>query len=56
MASGTSYHAALTAGNFFNSLAGIQVYPSNPGQFRSTWMAGLGPDDVIIGITQSGET
>ena len=56
VASGTSYHAALVAGNFFNSLAGVQVYPSNPGQFRSTWMANLSADDVLIGITQSGET
>ena len=56
VASGTSYHAALVAGNFFNSLAGVQVYPSNPGQFRSTWMAGLSSRDVLIGITQSGET
>jgi glucosamine 6-phosphate synthetase-like amidotransferase/phosphosugar isomerase protein len=56
VASGTSYHAALVAGAFFNSLAGIQVYPSNPGQFRSTWMAGLASNDVLIGITQSGET
>ena len=56
VASGTSYHAALVAGNFFNQLAGVQVYPSNPGQFRSTWMAGLSSRDVLIGITQSGET
>lgn len=56
VASGTSYHAALVAGNFFNSLAGVQVYPSNPGQFRSTWMSGLSSRDVLIGITQSGET
>jgi glucosamine 6-phosphate synthetase-like amidotransferase/phosphosugar isomerase protein len=56
VASGTSYHAALVAGNFFNNLAGVQVYPSNPGQFRSTWMAGLSSRDVLIGITQSGET
>ena len=56
VASGTSYHAALVAGNFFNSLAGVQVYPSNPGQFRASWMAGLSSRDVLIGITQSGET
>jgi glucosamine 6-phosphate synthetase-like amidotransferase/phosphosugar isomerase protein len=56
VASGTSYHAALTAANFFNSLAVIQVYPSTPGPFRAAWLAGLGPGDVLVGISQSGET
>jgi glucosamine 6-phosphate synthetase-like amidotransferase/phosphosugar isomerase protein len=56
VASGTSYHAALTAANFFSSLAGFPVYANTPGPFRAAWMAGLGPDDVLIGISQSGET
>ena len=56
VASGTSYHAALTAASFFNSLAALPVYPSTPGPFRASWMAGLGPDDVLMGISQSGET
>jgi glucosamine 6-phosphate synthetase-like amidotransferase/phosphosugar isomerase protein len=56
VASGTSQNAALAAANFFSSLAGLQVYASTPGPFRASWMAGLGPDDVLIGITQSGET
>jgi len=56
VASGTSYHAALAAANFFNSLAALPVYPSTPGPFRASWMAGLGPDDVLLGISQSGET
>ncbi len=35
VASGTSYHAALTAAYFFDSLAGLAVYLCNPGMFRS---------------------
>jgi len=56
VASGTSYHAALTAGYFFNELAHIPVYPCNPGTFRSMYFNCLGTNDLIIGISQSGET
>jgi len=53
---GTSYHAALVAGTFFNTLSDISLIPANPGLFRSLYLNGLQPHDVIIGITQSGET
>jgi glucosamine 6-phosphate synthetase-like amidotransferase/phosphosugar isomerase protein len=56
VASGTSYHAALVAGYFFNNLAGVAVFPSNPGLFRSTVMNALDARDLLIGISQSGET
>ncbi|MBK8791696.1 MAG: SIS domain-containing protein [Holophaga sp.] len=56
VASGTSYHAALTAGYFFNNLAGVAVFPCNPGMFRSMYLNALNPADLLIGITQSGET
>ncbi len=56
VASGTSYHAALTAGYFFNNLAGVAVFPCNPGLFRSMYMNTLSARDLLIGITQSGET
>ncbi|MFN7957289.1 MAG: SIS domain-containing protein [Holophagaceae bacterium] len=56
VASGTSYHAALVAATFFNSLAGVAVFPCNPGQFRSMYMNALQPHDLLVGITQSGET
>jgi glucosamine 6-phosphate synthetase-like amidotransferase/phosphosugar isomerase protein len=56
VASGTSYHAALTAGYFFNNLAGVAVFPCNPGMFRSMYMNALSAQDLLIGITQSGET
>jgi len=56
VASGTSYHAALVAAYFFNGLAGLGVFACNPGMFRSMYLASLRPDDVVLGITQSGET
>ena len=56
VASGTSYHAALVAGYFFNNLAGVAVFPCNPGLFRSMYMNTLGSRDLLLGITQSGET
>jgi glucosamine 6-phosphate synthetase-like amidotransferase/phosphosugar isomerase protein len=56
VASGTSWHAALTAACFFDSLAGLPVVPCNPGMFRSMYFGSLSPRDLIFGITQSGET
>jgi glutamine---fructose-6-phosphate transaminase (isomerizing) len=54
--SGTSYHAALTAGYFFNSLTSLGIVPCNPDLFRSVYMNSLRPGDVLVAITQSGET
>jgi glutamine---fructose-6-phosphate transaminase (isomerizing) len=56
VASGTSYHAALVGAYFFNGLAGVGVVPCNPGMFRSMYLGSLTPRDVVVGITQSGET
>lgn len=56
VASGTSYHAALVAATFFNALSGVAVFPCNPGQFRSMYLNTLQPHDLLLGITQSGET
>lgn len=56
VASGTSYHAALTAAYFWSGLAGLPVFPCNPGQFRSAYMDSLGDADLILAISQSGET
>ena len=53
---GTSYHAALTGGAFFNSLAGGAVIPCNPGFFRTNFLQSLKKGDILLGITQSGET
>jgi len=54
--SGTSYHAALTAGYFFNNLTALAIVPCNPDLFRSVYMSSLRPGDVLVAITQSGET
>ena len=56
VASGTSYHAALVAATFFNNLAGVAVFPCNPGMFRSMYLNTLQAGDLLVGITQSGET
>ena len=56
LACGTSFHAAKTAPLFFNELAGISVTPLLPGEFRAQCTRSLGARDVVIGISQSGET
>jgi len=56
VASGTSYHAALTAAYFWNGLAGVPVFPCTPGLFRSAYMESLGDADLILAVSQSGET
>lgn len=56
VASGTSYHAAMTGAGFFNDIAHVGVLPVNPGMFRSMYMDSLRPADLVIAITQSGET
>jgi glucosamine 6-phosphate synthetase-like amidotransferase/phosphosugar isomerase protein len=56
LASGTSHHASLVGATFFDRLAGIPVYPCNPGSFRSMYISSLSSRDFILGISQSGET
>jgi len=56
IASGTSYHAALTAAYFFGGLSGIAVQACNPGQFRSAYLDGISDADMLLAISQSGET
>jgi glucosamine 6-phosphate synthetase-like amidotransferase/phosphosugar isomerase protein len=56
VASGTSYHAALTGAYFWSGLARLAVYPCNPGLFRSAYMDCLKPEDFVLAISQSGET
>ncbi len=53
---GTSYHAALCAGYFFNNLTSLGIVPCNPDLFRSVYRNSLRPGDVLVAITQSGET
>lgn len=56
VASGSSYHAAKTASLFFNEMAGVQILPVLPGEFRAQCESVLKDGDVLIGISQSGET
>jgi glucosamine 6-phosphate synthetase-like amidotransferase/phosphosugar isomerase protein len=56
IASGTSYHASLTGSYFFNNMSDISIIPANPGTFRSGFMNSLSEKDLVIGVSQSGET
>lgn len=56
VACGTSFNAAKSASAFFNNIAGIDVLPMLPGDFRSQASNAVRDGDVIIGISQSGET
>jgi glucosamine--fructose-6-phosphate aminotransferase (isomerizing) len=53
---GTSYHAAKAAALFFNELAGVQLLPVLPGEFRGQYDGSLRDGDVVVAVTQSGET
>jgi glucosamine 6-phosphate synthetase-like amidotransferase/phosphosugar isomerase protein len=56
VASGTSHNASLVGATFFDRLAKVPVYPVNPGSFRSMYANTLSPRDLLVGISQSGET
>jgi glucosamine--fructose-6-phosphate aminotransferase (isomerizing) len=53
---GSSFHAAKTAALFFNDLAGIDVLPVLPGELRGAYGNNLKDGDVLIAVSQSGET
>ena len=56
LGSGTSYHACLCGATYLASLGGLPAHAVNPGQFRSTYLPVLKPGDVVLAVTQSGET
>jgi glucosamine--fructose-6-phosphate aminotransferase (isomerizing) len=56
VACGTSYHAGLLGSVYFNQLAGRATIPVLATQFIAQYGASIGPEDVGIFITQSGET
>ncbi len=56
LACGTSYHAGKTAPIFFNEIAGLSLIPLLPGEFRAQCTNALRDGDLVIGISQSGET
>ena len=53
---GSSYHAALGGAVFFNELAHAEIVPVLPGDFRGRFAASLRPSDVVVAVSQSGET
>lgn len=54
--SGTSYNAAKTASIFFNDLCGVKFMPLLPGEYRGQFNHSFSPRDLLITISQSGET
>jgi len=55
IACGTSYHAALTARYMFDRLCGLPAEVDVASEFRYR-DAALGPDSLVIAVSQSGET
>lgn len=56
VACGTSYNAAQCASVFFNNIAAVNIAASLPGGFRAQCLRAVNDGDVVIGISQSGET
>jgi glucosamine--fructose-6-phosphate aminotransferase (isomerizing) len=53
---GSSYHAALAGAVFFNEIARSEIVPVLPGEFRGRFAKSLRRDDLIVAVSQSGET
>jgi len=53
---GTSYHACLAGAVYFGQLAGKAIIPVLAPQFVPQYLPTVGPDDVGIFVSQSGET
>ena len=56
IACGTSYHAGLLGSVYFNKFAGRAAIPVLAPQFIAQYGSSVGPEDVGIFISQSGET
>ena len=56
IACGTSFNATKVAALFFNSIAEIEIIPILPGDFRGEYSNCIKDNDLIIGVSQSGET
>jgi len=56
IACGTSYHAGLLGSIYFNKFAGRAAIPVLAPQFAAQYGNSVGPEDVGIFISQSGET
>jgi glucosamine 6-phosphate synthetase-like amidotransferase/phosphosugar isomerase protein len=53
---GSSYHAAKAGALFFNELAHVELTPCLPGEFRAQSARSLDDGDLVIAVSQSGET
>ena len=53
---GSSYHAAKAASYFFNELARVELTPILPGEFRGQSARSLEDGDLVVAVSQSGET
>ncbi|MEO6323934.1 MAG: SIS domain-containing protein, partial [Thermoanaerobaculia bacterium] len=53
---GSSFHAALAGAVFFNELARTEIVPVLPGEFRGRFARSLRAADLVVAISQSGET
>lgn len=56
IACGTSFHATKIGALFFNEIAGVEIIPILPGDFRGEYSNCIKNNDLIIGVSQSGET
>ena len=56
IACGTSFHATKIGAVFFNEIAGVEIMPILPGDFRGEYSRCIKDNDLIIGVSQSGET
>jgi glucosamine--fructose-6-phosphate aminotransferase (isomerizing) len=53
---GTSYHACLLGAYYFNQVAGRPAVPVLGPQFIGQYANSVGPEDVAVFVSQSGET
>jgi glucosamine--fructose-6-phosphate aminotransferase (isomerizing) len=56
VACGSSYHATVVASYYLNELAKLPSIPVVGGQFISMYGESIGEDDVVVCVSQSGET
>jgi glutamine---fructose-6-phosphate transaminase (isomerizing) len=54
--SGTSYNAARTGALFFNDLGSVKFVPLLPGEYRGQFNHCIDSNDLLMTISQSGET
>jgi len=56
VACGTSYHACLAASYMFSKIAKVAAFPVVASEFLEQYGDSVGIDDVILAVSQSGET